>query len=100
MALTSKYGSNPRVWEHVAPYVLRLSDPRFYRDPVVRYGYMRGSETSEYVRRITERWQAYRQAAHPTAGGSVPAPARHNTRFGTQYTQVKSAEEWLPGDSL
>ncbi len=100
MALTSKYGSNPRVWEHVAPYVLRLSDPRFYRDPVVRYGYMRGSETSEYVRRITERWQAYRQAAHPAAGGSVPAPARHNTRFGTQHTQVKSAEEWLPGDSL
>lgn len=100
MALTRKHGGDPSVWAHVAPYVLRLSDPRFYRDPVVRYGYMRGSETSDYVARIMERWAGYRQAAHPSTGGSVPAPARHNTRFGTHDHQVKSAEEWLAPDTL
>lgn len=100
MALASKHGGNPRSWSHVAPYILRLSDPRYYRDPVVRYGYMRGSETSEYVRRIMERWGSYRQAARPAAGGSVPAPATRNSRFSTHRSQVKSPEEWVPEDSL
>jgi len=100
MALTAKHGGNPQVWEHVAPYVLRLSDPRFYRDPVVRYGYMRGSETSEYVRLIMERWTGYRQAARPSAGGSLPAPAKKDSRYNPHRTQVKSPEEWVPEDTL
>ena len=99
-ALTAKHGGNPQVWEHVAPYVLRLSDPRFYRDPVVRYGYMRGSETSEYVRLIMERWTGYRQAARPSAGGSLPAPAKKDSRYNPHRTQVKSPEEWVPEDTL
>ena len=100
MALTAKHGGNPQVWEHVAPYVLRLSDPRFYRDPVVRYGYMRGSETSEYVRLIMERWTGYRQAARPSAGGSLPAHAKKDSRYNPHRTQVKSPEEWVPEDTL
>lgn len=100
MALTAKYGGDPTNWNQVAPYVLRLSSPRFYRDPIVRYGYMRGSETSEYVRLIIERWQGYRQSAHPASGSSMPMPAKKNSRFSKNRSGVKSAEEWVPEDSI
>ncbi|MGN0233905.1 MAG: transglycosylase SLT domain-containing protein [Bacteroidaceae bacterium] len=100
MALASAYGGNPNSWEQVAPYVLRLSDPQYYRNPVVQYGYMRGSETSEYVSSIIRRWQGYRQSARPMKSGSTPSPAQRHSRFGTHDTKVKSAEEWVPVDSL
>ena len=45
MALTEKYGGNPRRWNDVSRYVLLLAQPQYYNDPVVKYGYMRGSET-------------------------------------------------------
>lgn len=79
-ALTRKYGGNPHVWNDVAPYILRLSEARYYRDPVVRHGYMIGAETYHYVQRILERWRQY--------GGTVrnlrPAP---NTAFPVTATE-------------
>lgn len=60
MALTRKQGGNPYSWAEVSQNVLRLSSPAYYRDPVVRYGYMRGQETAEYVARIRDRWAKYR----------------------------------------
>lgn len=60
MALARKNGRNPHSWRDVEGYVLGLSRPEYYNDPVVRNGYMRGSETVDYVRRIHERWNGYR----------------------------------------
>ncbi len=60
MALTAKYGGNPHRWSNVAPYVLKLQQPQYYNDPVVKYGYMRGSETVDYVDRIRQRYAQYR----------------------------------------
>ena len=60
MALAQKNGHNPHHWREVEPYVLGLSQPQYYNDPVVRNGYMRGSETVDYVRKIHERWNGYR----------------------------------------
>lgn len=60
MALAKKNGKNPHKWIHVAEYVLKLSTPEYYNDPVVKYGYMRGSETDNYVSAIYSRWQKYR----------------------------------------
>lgn len=60
MALAKKNGKNPHKWIHVAEYVLKLSTPECYNDPVVKYGYMRGSETVNYVSAIYSRWQKYR----------------------------------------
>jgi membrane-bound lytic murein transglycosylase F len=40
--------------------VLGLQQAQYYNDPVVRNGYMRGSETVDYVRRIHDRWNGYR----------------------------------------
>ncbi|MBP5392752.1 MAG: transglycosylase SLT domain-containing protein, partial [Bacteroidaceae bacterium] len=43
--LTRKAGRDHQVWQEVAPFILHLSEPRYYRDPDVLNGYMRGSET-------------------------------------------------------
>lgn len=63
MALCRKRGGNAHRWGDVAPWVLRLQQPAYYRDPAVRYGYMRGSETTDYVERIRQRWATYRGSA-------------------------------------
>lgn len=70
MALVRKYGGDPHRWADVSQYVLRLSQPQYYRDDVVKYGYMRGQETANYVERIRDRWQQYRRTAR---GGSFPS---------------------------
>lgn len=59
MALAEKNGRNPYRWHDVQPFILKLSQPAYYRDPVVKNGYMRGSETSDYVDRIIKRWADY-----------------------------------------
>ncbi len=85
MALARKYGRNPQRWEEVAPFVLRLSTPQFYNDPVVKNGYMRGSETVDYVERIGNRWQQYMGMASGGISGSygsmVPQRATKKYRF-------------------
>lgn len=63
MTLTRKHGGNPYNWGHVREYVLRLAQPAYYRDPVVKYGFMRGTETADYVDRIRARWSEYRGGA-------------------------------------
>ena len=60
MALARKNGHNPHRWGEVARYVLALQSPVFYKDPVVKYGYMRGSETVDYVERIRQRYAQYK----------------------------------------
>lgn len=59
MNLTRKHGGNSYNWGHVREYVLRLAQPAYYRDPVVKYGFMRGTETADYVDRIRARWSEY-----------------------------------------
>lgn len=62
MALAQKYGKNSNIWDgNVEEYVLLLSNPRFYNDPIVKHGYMRGNETYNYVRKIYSRWTALRR---------------------------------------
>ena len=93
MALARKHGKNPQLWNDVAPFILRLSQPQYYNDPVVRYGYLRGEETYGYVTSIRERWQRYRAAVHGgTTGGVAPAPSRKNSHGGFK-SKVLSAEE-------
>lgn len=68
MALAARDGRNPKRWREVAAYVLRLSDPKYYRDPIVKAGYMRGSETVDYVEKIHARWASYRGVKTPRIG--------------------------------
>lgn len=94
--LTRKAGHNPHLWQDVAPFILHLSNPQYYRDPDVLNGYMRGSETEAYVRLIMERWEEYRGSARSFSNGSTPAPARRSLQDGEYKSNVKSAEEWTP----
>lgn len=82
MALTQKHGGDPHRWADVSKYVLLLSQPDYYRDPVVKYGYMRGSETVDYVARIRQRYQSYGGVRTPSAGasGAVPQKAKHQRK--------------------
>ena len=59
--LAKKFGKDPLVWDNnVEEYIYKLSKPKFYHDPVCYYGYLRGSETYNYVRSIFIRYNEYR----------------------------------------
>ncbi len=67
-SLARKYGKNPEIWDdHVAFYLLNKSDPQFYRDPVVKYGYCRGEEPYNYVIEVLERYDHYSNIVGNTA---------------------------------
>ena len=58
--LTRKYDGNPFIWEdNVEKYILLLSRSEYYDDPVCKQGYLRGSETVQFVSRIWARYQRY-----------------------------------------
>lgn len=82
MALTREHGGNPHRWADVSRYVLLLSTPQYYRDPVVKHGYMRGSETVDYVAKIRQRHQSYGGVHSPRIGttGTIPQKARHERK--------------------
>jgi membrane-bound lytic murein transglycosylase F len=61
MILAEKHGMDPEIWhDNVEQYLLKKSDPAYYRDPDVRYGYARGRETYNYVIQVLERYEHYR----------------------------------------
>lgn len=61
--LAKKYGKDPQIWDdNVEIYIKKLSEPKYYHDPVCYYGYMRGSETYNYVRSIFIRYTEYKTA--------------------------------------
>lgn len=96
MALAAKNGHDAHRWSNVEPYILGLSEPRYYRDPVVKNGYLRGSETYTYVRQIHERWAYYRGSARPSSTPVVPAASR-----GSGTSRVRPRSEFgLPADTV
>lgn len=86
MALTSKYGRNAHSWNDVQEFVLKLTKAEYYTDNVVKYGYMRGTETTDYVNRIIRRWKEY--------GGR---PGRMSSSSSTPYTGP-STQPSISGD--
>lgn len=59
--LTDKNGKDPQKWhDNVEEYLLKKSNPRYYRDPVVKYGYCRGTETIRYVNQVLDLYDHYR----------------------------------------
>lgn len=58
--LTKKYGKNLLIWDdNVEIYLRLLSKPKYYNDPLVKYGYVRGFEPYKYVREIFKRYKLY-----------------------------------------
>lgn len=59
--LASKNGKNPNIWkDNVDVFLLKKADPKYYNDPVVKYGYCRGVETYKYVTAVVERYEHYK----------------------------------------
>lgn len=86
MALARKNGKSPHRWRDVAYYILALEQPQYYNDPVVRHGYMRGSETVDYVDRIRQRYAQYRGV--PYGGASVKGWSGGGTSAGAPSMMV------------
>lgn len=58
--LAKKYGYNHTEWDgNVEYFILYKSNPKFYTDKVVKYGYCRGTETFNYVRNIVKKYFYY-----------------------------------------
>lgn len=61
-SLAAAAGRDPSRWtSSVDHFVLSLSQPQYYNDPLATHGYMRGSETYNYVASILQRWEEYRK---------------------------------------
>jgi membrane-bound lytic murein transglycosylase F len=59
--LAEKNGKDPNVWTNNVDYnILNKSNPKYYKDEVVRYGYARGEETYNFVREILDRYGHYK----------------------------------------
>ncbi len=59
--LAEKYGKNPDIWEdNVDVFLKQKSNPYYYKDPVVKYGYCRGSEPYKYVNEVLGRYLQYK----------------------------------------
>jgi membrane-bound lytic murein transglycosylase F len=60
-ALARKYRKNPDRWdgEHVSHFVELKSKPAYYDDPVCKQGYLRGTETTDFVSEVWFRYQYY-----------------------------------------
>ncbi|MDE6422979.1 MAG: transglycosylase SLT domain-containing protein, partial [Muribaculaceae bacterium] len=62
IALAEKYGFNPKLWTgNVSEAALMKSRPQYYNDPVVKNGYFRGRETVDFVDRVMDVYQYYKE---------------------------------------
>lgn len=65
MRLAEKYGKDPTRWTgNVDYFVLNKSNPKYYTDAVVFYGYARGEEPYNFVGQILERYDHYRNVVN------------------------------------
>ena len=67
--LAEKNGDDAASWENVAYWLIRKSKREVFDDPVVKYGFARGTEPVGYVDAILSRWDHYREFV---ALGPVP----------------------------
>ena len=100
MALTQKYGGNKYRWAEVSQMILKLSEPRFYQDPIVRNGYMRGTETYNYVLLVRQRYHRYSGIASPVSSASSSYEYTQPQRGGMSATPQRATHQhrWKPKD--
>lgn len=61
-ALAGKYGLDPAKWfDNVERGAMMKSDPKYYNDNVVKYGYLRGRETTDYVRHVLAYYDEFKR---------------------------------------
>ncbi len=61
MALADKYGLNSQIWDdNVETAAIMKSKPAYYRDPVVKNGYFRGTETVNFVHKVQSAYSYFK----------------------------------------
>lgn len=59
--LADKYGKDPQTWNnHVDFYLLHKNEPRYYQDPLAKNGYCNGPQAYQYVSRVLESYNNYK----------------------------------------
>jgi membrane-bound lytic murein transglycosylase F len=62
MRLAEKHGLNPNLWfDNVELMMLKKSEPKYYRDPVVKSGYCNGIQVVVYVNKVLDYYQKYQE---------------------------------------
>ncbi len=60
--LAKQNGLDPNIWQdQVEQTMLDLSSPKHFKKPIIKYGYVRGSEPVNYIAQIMERYEHYKQ---------------------------------------
>ena len=63
--LTLKYRKNTQSWQEVSNFLSLKSDPKYYRDAVVKSGYAKGHIAVNYVRDVLALFQSYKDLVDP-----------------------------------
>jgi len=63
--LTLKYRKNTQSWQEVSNFLNLKSDPKYYRDDVVKSGYAKGHIAVNYVRDVLALFQSYKDLVDP-----------------------------------
>lgn len=58
--LAEKYGKDPTNWKEVSYFLLHKSEPKYYKDEVVKHGYCKGYIAYDYVNEIIDRYRHYK----------------------------------------
>ena len=62
MRLTEASGGQKTVWDgEVEKHLLNLTYPEYYNKPIIKYGYVRGTEPVEYVHQIFNHFSHYEE---------------------------------------
>lgn len=77
--LAQKHGNDAALWNDVAYWLIQKSKRAVYNDPVVKYGYARGTEPVAYVDQILDRFDHYKalvdeQPSTPAVGAAAAIP--------------------------
>ena len=60
--LCKKFAKDTLIWDgNLAEYLLKKREPKYFNDPVVKYGYCRGDEPVNYVKDILSLYEHYQQ---------------------------------------
>ena len=74
MRLAEKYGLNPHIWKDNVEVMLRnKSQPKYYTDEVVKYGYCNGIQPVVYVSKIMDYYAYYRAFSRLDKGTNTMA---------------------------
>ncbi|WP_288130409.1 transporter substrate-binding domain-containing protein [Microbulbifer sp.] len=95
--LAETLGLDRNVWfDNVEVAMLKLSEPRYFNK--ARYGYARGAEPVEYVRKISRLYRAYSDVKSEGVASLFP---REALLLGSGFTRSKQScryAHWTPSD--